>query len=183
MKGRQVGGDEEGDDEEDFEPAPTPPTPKASASKEDAVTEDEEEGEEHDYAKIYQNTRKFVLSMANPYYAQGPALSAVGGPHLGPGKGWPMAAIVAALTAYDGDLSGFDDPAAREEAVAKQLGMVLNSTAGTGVIHETVWAWDANVWSRSWFGWANGIFGELILKIAEDEERRGVKGLLGRSWQ
>lgn len=149
-------------------------------------TETEEKEKEHDYAKIYQNTRKFVLSTANPYFAKGPALSAVGGPHLGPGKGWPMAATVAALTAFD-DLAGFASLKKRDEAVAEQLLAVLNSTAGTGVIHETVHAWNEAQWTRAWFGWANGLFGQLILKIAEDEEARGIlgeeEGLLGRSWQ
>ncbi|KAK0729050.1 hypothetical protein B0T21DRAFT_291967 [Apiosordaria backusii] len=145
--------------------------------------ETDSEAEHHDYAKIYQNTRKFVLSMANPYYAKGPALSAVGGPHLGPGKGWPMAATVAGLTAFE-DLSGFSDEE-REKVVGEQMLMVLNSTSGAGVIHETVNAWREFDFTRSWFGWANGLFGELILKIAEDEERRGVgeKGLLGRLYQ
>ncbi|KAK4136499.1 glycoside hydrolase family 125 protein [Trichocladium antarcticum] len=141
---------------------------------------------QHDYAKIYQNTRKFVLSMANPYYAKGPVLSAVGGPHLGPGKGWPMAAIVAALTAFE-DLAGFSSLTERDAAVAEQLGAVLNSTDGMGVVHEAVDAWNEGDWSRSWFGWANGLFGELIVRIAEDEKVRGVEGteesLLGRSWQ
>jgi meiotically up-regulated gene 157 (Mug157) protein len=140
----------------------------------------------HDYAKIYQNTRRFVLSTANPYFAKGRVLSAVGGPHLGPGKGWPMAATVAALTAFE-DIAGFDTLKKRDEAVAEQLFAVLNSTAGTGVVHETVNAWSESDWTRSWFGWANGLFGELVLKIAKDEERRGVlgheDGLLGRSWQ
>ncbi|KAK3995406.1 hypothetical protein QBC44DRAFT_234004 [Cladorrhinum sp. PSN332] len=146
-------------------------------------TKGESEEMQHDYAKIYQNTRKFVLSMANPYYAKGPALSAVGGPHLGPGKGWPMAATVAALTAFE-SLSGFSTKE-REEVIAEQVSMILNSTAGTGVVHETVNAWDEQLWTRSWFGWANGLFGELILKMAEDEEKRdvGEKGLLGRMWQ
>ncbi|KAK3695041.1 hypothetical protein B0T22DRAFT_477743 [Podospora appendiculata] len=154
----------------------------------DAEAEQEQEQEpeqEHDYARIYQNTRAFVLSMANPYYAKGPALSAVGGPHLGPGKGWPMAATVAGLTAFE-TLAGLKDAAKREAVVAEQLFMVLNSTAGTGVVHETVNAWSGTDWTRSWFGWANGLFGELVLKIAEDEAKRGVKkgeGLLGRSWQ
>jgi len=145
----------------------------------------EEAEKKHDFARVYQNTRKFVLSMANPYYAKGPVLSAVGGPHLGPGKGWPMAATVAALTAYD-DLAGISAGAARDAVVAEQLRMVLDSTAGKGVIHETVNAWSEFQWTRSWFGWANGLFGELILRIAEDERRRGVKkgeGLLGRLWQ
>jgi meiotically up-regulated gene 157 (Mug157) protein len=155
-------------------------------SKTSTSTETGDEEKEHDYAKIYQNTRKFVLSTANPYFAKGPALSAVGGPHLGPGRGWPMAATVAALTAFD-DLAGFASLKKRDEAVAEQLFAVLNSTAGTGVIHETVHAWNETQWTRAWFGWANGLFGQLVLRIAEDEEARGIlgeeEGLLGRSWQ
>jgi len=155
-----------------------------SASKSQAELSAEVEEKKRDYQRIYQNTRRFVLSAANPYYAKGPVLSAIGGPHLGPGKGWPMAAIVAAITAYH-DLSGMKGQK-RDDVVAKQLRMVLDSTDGKGVIHETVNAWSERDWTRSWFGWANGLFGELILKIAEDEERRGLKkgeGLLGRLWQ
>ncbi|KAK4444308.1 hypothetical protein QBC34DRAFT_487924 [Podospora aff. communis PSN243] len=158
---------------------------KSSSSKTKAELEAEEQEKKHDFSRVYQNTRKFVLSMANPYYAKGPALSAVGGPHLGPGKGWPMAATVAALTAYD-ELAGIPAGKERDAVVGEQLRMVLDSTAGKGVIHETVDAWSEFAWTRSWFGWANGLFGELILRIAEDERARGVKkgeGLLGRLWQ
>jgi meiotically up-regulated gene 157 (Mug157) protein len=157
----------------------TTTTTAAAAAKKETTPQ-------HDYARIYQNTRSFILSLSNPYFAQGPALSAVGGPHLGPGKGWPMAATVAALTAFS-DLAGFASPEKRDAAVAEQLRAVLGSTAGTGVVHETVNAWEETDWTRAWFGWANGLFGELILRIAEDEEGRGVLGgeggLLGRSWQ
>ncbi|KAK4105778.1 glycoside hydrolase family 125 protein [Parathielavia hyrcaniae] len=166
-------------DDSDSEPAT-----KTSNSTSASTGEDDHQA---DYAAIYQNTRKFVLSMANPYFAKGPALSAVGGPHLGPGKGWPMAVMVAALTAFE-DVAGFaSSPRERDEVVAEQLYAVLNSTAGTGVVHETVNAWNEADWTRSWFGWANGLFGELIIRIAEDEQRRGLlgteEGLLGRSWQ
>ena len=142
---------------------------------------------EKDYATVYRNTRKFVLSSSNPYYSKGPVLSAVGGPHLGPGKGWPMAATVAALTAYE-DITGLKENRKElETAVGEQLRMILDSTAGTGVVHESVDAWNARLWSRSWFGWANGLFGELIMRIARDEEHGaasgGDDGLLGRSWQ
>ncbi|KAK0618246.1 hypothetical protein B0T17DRAFT_618862 [Bombardia bombarda] len=144
-------------------PPPPPPFPRRGLNTTVPAAKKEKMDEvEHDYALVYQNTRKFALSMANPYYAKGPALSAVGGPHLGPGKGWPMAATVAALTAYE-DLAGFPGGSKeRDEAVAEQLFMVLNSTAGTGVVHETVNAWREGDWTRSWFGWANGLFGELI---------------------
>lgn len=137
---------------------------------------------DHDYDAVYRTTRSFVLSDANPYFAKGPVISAVGGPHLGPGKAWPMAAIVAALTAYE-PASGLVDPTAEVE---KQLRMVLDSTTGMGVVHETVSSWDDHVWTRPWFGWANGLFGELILRIEREENDRGVTGersLLGRSWQ
>ena len=141
---------------------------------------------EKDYATVYRNTRKFVLSPSNPYYSKGPVLSAVGGPHLGPGKGWPMAATVAALTAYEGITGLAENRKELEAVVGEQLRMILDSTAGTGVVHESVDAWNAGLWSRSWFGWANGLFGELMMRIARDEEHGAVRrgeGLLGRSWQ
>ncbi|KAK3300276.1 uncharacterized protein B0H64DRAFT_380453 [Chaetomium fimeti] len=174
-------------EDDDTEPSALPRTDSTTSdSVDDSTTTSTTTVKDHDYAQIYQNTRKFVLSLANPYFAQGPALSAVGGPHVGPGKAWPMAATIAALTAFE-DITGLDSQEARDEAVAEQLFAVLNSTAGRGVVHETVDAWKEDRWTRSWFGWANGLFGELIIRIAEDEERRGVlgggEGLLGRSWQ
>jgi meiotically up-regulated gene 157 (Mug157) protein len=137
---------------------------------------------DHDYGVVYRNTRAFILSDSNPYFAKGPVISAVGGPHLGPGKAWPMAAIVAGLTAFE-PASGLEDPTAEVE---KQLRMVLESTSGMGVVHETVSSWDDHVWTRPWFGWANGLFGELILRIDKHEKDRGIsrdRSLLGRSWQ
>ncbi|KAK3355123.1 hypothetical protein B0H65DRAFT_36911 [Neurospora tetraspora] len=163
----------------------SPPSPPPPNSKPYTTTPPPS----HNYSHIYQNTRRFILSLSNPYFAAGPALSAVGGPHLGPGKGWPMAATVAALTAYNSELSGLSSGAKEQEkTVEQQLRMILDSTSGTGVVHETVNAWNEKDWTRSWFGWANGLFGELIVKIADDEAGRGVKwesgeGLLGRSWQ
>ncbi|KAK2039822.1 DUF1237-domain-containing protein [Colletotrichum somersetense] len=134
-----------------------------------------------DYAQVYRNTRKYVLSDANSYYMKGPVISAVGGPHVGPGKAWPMAAVIAAMTAYD-PIAGVKDV---EKEVGEQLRMVLDSTAGTGVLHESVNTWNENDWTRAWFGWANGLFGELILRIQEEEKKKkgGDGGLLGKSWQ
>jgi len=127
-----------------------------------------------DYEKIYANTRNFVNSDSNPYFSKGPQLSAIGGPHLGPGKGWPMAAIVRSITAFSIGKSEKDV----EEEVKEQLKMVLDSTSGTGVVHESVNAWVEGDWTRAWFGWANGMLGELILRIESEK-----KGWLGESWQ
>ncbi|OAA66751.1 hypothetical protein SPI_01327 [Niveomyces insectorum RCEF 264] len=153
---------------------------------------------QHDYAQVYENTRRFVLSTANPYYAWGEPgfLATVGGPHMGPGKAWPMAAIVTALTAYFSYTEGTANATTtttttsalprkdQDEAVAAQLAMLLNSTWGAGVMHESVDTWAPQIWTRAWFGWANGLFGELILAVADrDAERPEDERLLGRSWQ
>lgn len=151
-----------------------------------------------DYNQIYQNTRRFAMSTFNPYWAHGPALSAVGGPHLGPGKGWPMAALVAGMTAFDTE-SGYVDsrgkniPGRETELVSfvsEQLSMVLNSTSGWGIVHESVNSWNENSFTRAWFGWANGLLGELVGRMEAWEELNlkvtvagGGEGLLGRSWQ
>jgi meiotically up-regulated gene 157 (Mug157) protein len=129
-----------------------------------------------EYDQIYANTREFILNPANPYYAQGPVLSAVGGPHIGPGKAWPMSALVAGITAYEGG-GGTEE---RVAEVTSQLAMVLDSTDGMGVVHESVNSWNEKGWTRPWFGWANGLLGELVLRVEREE---GGEGLLGRSWQ
>ncbi|CAK7198314.1 hypothetical protein SEUCBS139899_000974 [Sporothrix eucalyptigena] len=136
----------------------------------------------HDYALIYANTRRFALSTANPYFAWGEpgGFASVGGPHMGPGKAWPMASIVTALSMYQYE----DDSDSRDKVVAQQLGMLLNSTWGAGVMHESIDTWAPQIWTRPWFGWANGLFGELILAIAEDDKQRpDEERLLSRSWQ
>ncbi|TLS24474.1 hypothetical protein PpBr36_08981 [Pyricularia pennisetigena] len=155
---------------------------------------------EREINRIYQNTRRFVLSDANPYFAKGPVISTVGSPHIGPGRAWPMAAIVAGMTAYDvsamrnmalWNVTGTSRKAKEDEIeawlqeeVATQLRMVLDSTDGKGVVHESVNSWNEGLWTRSWFGWANGLFGELILRIDEYEKRQPKgKRLLSRSWQ
>ncbi|KAL1891855.1 hypothetical protein Sste5346_007399 [Sporothrix stenoceras] len=153
--------------------------PKAPWTDKDGIIH-----KEHDYYKIYENTRQFALSPANPYYAWATpdSFASVGGPHLGPGRGWPMASIVAALTTYR--VADMDDPVARNEVVALQINMLLNSTFGAGVMHESIDTWAPHVWTRPWFGWANGLFGELILTIAkDDQERPEEERLLSRSWQ
>jgi meiotically up-regulated gene 157 (Mug157) protein len=102
---------------------------------------------------IYANTRRKILSKDNPYYAWGSDISGVGSQHTLPGNVWPMANIMTILTSED------------ENEVVTNLRMILNSTAGLGLIHESVNAHDSKRFSRSWFSWANGLFGQAILEI------------------
>ncbi|MBV9866270.1 MAG: glycoside hydrolase family 125 protein [Abitibacteriaceae bacterium] len=102
---------------------------------------------------IYRHTRAFVLSEANPYYAEGAAGSGVGGPHVGLGWIWPMSLIMRALTTDS------------EAEISECLSTLKRTHAGTGFMHETFWKDDASQFTRSWFAWANTLFGELILTL------------------
>ncbi|KAI8888603.1 glycoside hydrolase family 125 protein [Backusella circina FSU 941] len=111
---------------------------------------------------IYQSTRKMVLSLDNPYYFTGSRGSGIGGPHIGLGYAWPMSQIVRILT------SSSDDE------IKEALDLILHSTDGTGLIHESLNVFekrggDNNLgYTRSWFAWANALFGQTILKIAAE---------------
>ena len=106
--------------------------------------------------KTYQNTRKFVLSTDNPYYYKGIAGEGVGGPHVGVDMIWPMAITMRALTSSD------------EKEIAECLKMLKYTHAGTGFMHETFNKDNPAKFSRSWFAWANTLFGELLIKVEKE---------------
>ena len=101
---------------------------------------------------VYKNTRRMVLSADNPYYAEG-KYSGVGGPHTGKETIWPLSYIMRAMTSTD------------NEEIKHCVQMLKETHAGTGFIHESFDRNNPNKYSRSWFAWANTIFGELILKL------------------
>ncbi|KAI5464686.1 hypothetical protein BGZ63DRAFT_378366 [Mariannaea sp. PMI_226] len=115
---------------------------------------------------IYDNTRQFILSSSNPYYARGPILNATGGPHLGPGMAWPMGLIVQLMTSND------------DEEIVDGIRQLLGSTSGLGLIHETVNSHNEKKWTRSWFAWANGLFGQMIIDLKKRKPE-----LIARSYQ
>lgn len=115
---------------------------------------------------IYLNTRRKILSTANPYYAWGPIISGVGSPHTLPGKAWPMGNVMAILTSDDDD------------EIRQNLRMLIRSTDGLGLVHESVSSQVEGVWSRQWFSWANGLFGQAVLDL---EKRK--PWLLGELYQ
>ncbi len=104
---------------------------------------------------IYIHTRAWVLSDDNPYYYRGSAGDGLGGPHSGLGMIWPLGIIMRALTSRS------------EPEVAACLAMLKRTHAGTGFMHESFSKDDAKKFTRSWFAWANTLFGELILTVHE----------------
>jgi len=105
---------------------------------------------------IYQNTRRFVWSKANPYFFRGTAGEGIGGPHIGYDMIWPMSIMMKAFTSTD-------------DAEIKQcVEMLMTTDAGTGFMHESFHKDNPDKFTRAWFAWQNTLFGELILKLIHD---------------
>ncbi|HXZ79594.1 MAG TPA: glycoside hydrolase family 125 protein [Terriglobales bacterium] len=102
---------------------------------------------------IYRNTRRLVLSGDNPYFFRGTAAEGIGGPHVGLDMIWPLAITLRGLTSSD------------EAEIAICLQTLIRTHAGTGFMHESFHKDDPAKFTRSWFAWANTLFGELVLKI------------------
>ena len=100
----------------------------------------------------YQHTRQFLQSDKNPYYCHGTAASGPGGPHVGMDMIWPLGLITEGLTATT------------DQEIRQCLDTLQHTHAGTGFMHEAFNKDDPKKFTRSWFAWANTIFGELVLK-------------------
>ncbi len=105
---------------------------------------------------LYLRTRSFSLSPSDPYFVSGTAAQAVGSPHVGLDWIWPMSILYRALTTSD------------ESEIRQCLRWLRDTTAGTGFIHESFLKDDPSKFTRSWFAWANTLFGELIVNLARN---------------
>lgn len=106
--------------------------------------------------KVYQNTRKFILNNNNPYYFEGDAGNGIGGPHAGLGNIWHLAVIMRGLTSQ------------YEDEIIDCIKQLKLTHADTGFMHESFDKDDATKFTRSWFAWANTLFGEFILKVHKE---------------
>lgn len=109
--------------------------------------------EKYQSNETYQNTRKFLLSGNNPYYLKGTAAEGQASPHTGKEKIWPMGIILRAMTSTD------------KEEITYCIKMLKETHAGTGFMHEAFHKNDPTDFNRKWFAWANTLFGELIIKV------------------
>jgi meiotically up-regulated gene 157 (Mug157) protein len=101
----------------------------------------------------WENTRKYALSISNPFFFTGTAGEGMGSPHTGLDYIWPMSIAVRGLTSVD------------EAEMKKCLETLQKTHAGTGFMHESFHKDDPTKYTRKWFAWANSMFGEFVWKM------------------
>ena len=107
---------------------------------------------------LYLRTRAFILSDGNPQYFVGQRGCGVGSPHTPHDNVWPISLCVQGLTSTS-----------PEERVTL-LHTLLTTHAGTAHMHESFHKDDPSQFTRSWFAWADSMFGELIMRMYEQGE-------------
>lgn len=105
---------------------------------------------------LYLRTRGFVLSDDNRYFYSGAMAKGVGSPHTPAGYVWHIALCIEAMTTDD------------EAEIVRIMKTLLSTHAGTQFMHE---GFDPNKpenFTRSWFAWANSMFGEMVYRLHEE---------------
>ncbi|MEO7051256.1 MAG: glycoside hydrolase family 125 protein [Rhodanobacter sp.] len=102
---------------------------------------------------VYRNTRRFVLSSANPFYYSGPLAAGLGSPHTPPGMVWPLGLLAQGFTTHD--------PAEQQQV----LKMLLASDPGDHRLHESFDPHNPGIFTREDFGWPNALLTEYIAKL------------------
>ncbi|MDR6840736.1 glycoside hydrolase family 125 protein [Pseudoxanthomonas sacheonensis] len=104
---------------------------------------------------VFLRSRQLAWSDRNPYFCRGRAAEGVGSPHSGLRTIWPMAIIQYALASDD------------DTQISRCLHWLKTTHAGTGFMHEAFDQDDPAKFTRDWFAWANSLFGELVIDLAQ----------------
>lgn len=112
---------------------------------------------------IYENTRRFIFSPANPEYRKGSnsltgEIEGYGSPHMEAAihdNIWPMSIAMRGLTS---------DNVADKVRWVEQL---VQASAGTLWMHESFDAHNPAKFTRSWFCWSDSLFAELVLSLTD----------------
>ena len=104
---------------------------------------------------LFRRTRAAAWSERNPYFFRGASWAGIGSPHTGLRMIWPMSHLMRALTSQD------------DAEIVGCLRAIRATHAGTGFIHEAVDQDNPAQYTRSWFSWANSLFGELVMNLAK----------------
>lgn len=101
--------------------------------------------------RVYQNTRRLLLSPDNPDYSVGKFARGIGSVHTPKGYIWPLSLI----------MQGMTSSSKRErDTVVKEL---LASDPGDGKLHESFDPNNPKKLTRPDFGWPNALFPELVM--------------------
>ena len=104
---------------------------------------------------IFLRTAALAWSDRNPYFFKGTAAEGIGGPHIGLDMIWPMSIVARAMNADD------------DATILQCLRWLKTTHGGTGFMHESFHKDDPKNFTRSWFAWANALFGQLIVEVAD----------------
>lgn len=105
---------------------------------------------------IYQNTRRFLLSVENPYYYEGKYARGIGSPHTPPRYVWHMALVMQGLTAVTA------------EEKREMLAMLAATDADTDLLHEGFFVDDPAQFTREWFTWPCSLFAEFVERCVNE---------------
>ena len=103
---------------------------------------------------VYIATRRFVWSAADPSFVVG-KYQGLGSPHTGPNTIWPIGLCLWGLTST------------QDSEVVWSLANLKATHAGTGFMHESYNKNDPAKYTRSWFAWANSLFGEFVVQTLD----------------
>ena len=106
---------------------------------------------------IYQNTRAFILSEDNKFFYSGKFAQGIGSSHTPVGNVWHLSLIMQALTSQD------------LNEIRKIINTLEQTHASTYYMHESFNPDCPDNYTRTWFGWANSLFSELIVKCLLNE--------------
>ena len=117
-------------------------------------------GYEPESQEVADNTRKLILSEANPFYYAGTKLSGIGSPHTPVRYVWHISNAIEGLTAPT------------KEEKHQMIHELMATDGGTGLLHEGVFVDDPTVYTREWFSWANAMFCELVMQYCGYEIKK-----------
>lgn len=103
--------------------------------------------------KIYQNTRKMILSSVNPFYYEGKIAKGIGSPHTPTDYIWHIALAIQGITSIDAD------------EIETLLDYFERTDANTNLVHEGFHKDNPYKFTREWFSWSNAMFVEFVLAV------------------
>lgn len=106
--------------------------------------------------RIYKNTRKMILSKANPFYVKGVYGQGIGSLHTPKNYVWPISICVEGLTSR------------HIHERFEKIKILLDTHADTHYMHESFDVDDPSQYTRSWFAWANSMFSLLVMSVEDD---------------